>query len=593
MAIQSNFPAIKPSLLLDFANTKTLDPRITFTRASTASYYDGVTTAMAEQNLFTYSQDYTNAAWTKAGTTITANSTTAPDGTTTASTVTASGGGIVNRLVQTNSSGTFTLSFYAKANTQNFIQLNQGASSNYFANFDLSTGTIGTVGASATATITSVGNGWYRCTMTVASATLGILGVYVVDSNTAAAFATTTSTNSFYLWGAQVEQRSSVSAYTATTTVSITNYIPKLQTAASGVARFDNSPTTGESLGLLIEEARTNLILQSQFASGWTPTRSTLSANQIIAPDGTLTGAKIIEDTTANSHFISQAVTIANTTAYTCTFYAKAGGRNWVTLWVTNIGTSANTYFDLQNGVLGSIGTGVTATITSVGNGWYRCSVTGTSISTSTIAYIGTATANNTNNVAGDGFSGVYIWGAQLEAGAFATSYIPTVASTVTRNAETATMSGTNFSSWYNQAEGSLYVDMTYDVSAQYIPAPRFYASAGANPNSMGFNNGTTTAISTSIRSNAVNVADMSKTVTLVGNHRMAFGYKINDAAFTVDNISSLSTATPVTLPTVDAFGIGGQLVGYYQGTAAITHIKKIAYYPIRMANTNILALTS
>lgn len=79
MAIQSLYPALKPTLLLDFANTKTLDPRITYTRASTATFYDGKTVAKAEENLLTYSQEFDNADWIKANTTITANTTAARD----------------------------------------------------------------------------------------------------------------------------------------------------------------------------------------------------------------------------------------------------------------------------------------------------------------------------------------------------------------------------------------------------------------------------------------------------------------------------------------------------------------------------------
>ena len=84
MSIASLYPSINPSLLLDFANSKVLDPRITFTRTTTATYYDGVTTAVAEQNLLTYSQEFDNAAWSKTSGSVTANADNAPDGTSTA-----------------------------------------------------------------------------------------------------------------------------------------------------------------------------------------------------------------------------------------------------------------------------------------------------------------------------------------------------------------------------------------------------------------------------------------------------------------------------------------------------------------------------
>lgn len=597
MTIQANFPAIKPSLLLDFANTKSLDPRITFTRASTATYYDGVTTAMAEQNLILQSQDF--SAWTTSEITTSLNSTAAPDGTTTADTITPSTN-VARHTVQQNFSSagaTYVCSIYAKPNGYNRITIREASTSGNGSTFDVSTGTVVANQVSGVGSITSVGNGWYRCSM-VATETSGTRTMQVlVNSNSGsgyeAAFAGD-GTSGVYLWGAQVEQRSAVSAYTATTTQAITNYIPVLKTAASGVARFDNNPTTGESLGLLIEESRTNICLYSSDLSNaaWTKSNATITADTVVAPDGTLTGDKIVESTGTGLHRVYESVT-ATAAAYTFTFYAKAAGRNWVYGAFTT-GAVQYAYFDLVNGVVGTVDAGITtASISSVGNGWYRCSVTRTATAVTYYPEIGTASSNGVPSFAGDGFSGVFIWGAQLEAGAFATSYIPTVASQVTRSADAASMTGTNFSSWYNQSEGSLYVDMTYDVSATYIPAPRFYASAGANPNSTGFWNSSTTAIQSSIRSNAVDVAGMSKTVTLVGNHKMSMGYKINDAAFTVDNTSPLSTATPATLPLVDSLGIGGVWVPYFQISATVTHIKKIAYYPIRVTNTNLQALTS
>ena len=587
MAIQTNFPAIKPSLLLDFANTKQLDPRITFTRASTATFYNGVTTAMAEQNLFTYSQDFSNAAWTKASTTITANSTTAPDGTTTASTVTASGGGIINRVAQTSISGTFMFSFYAKANTQNFIQLNQNASSNYFANFDLSTGTVGTVGSSTTATITSVGSSWYRCTMTVTSATSGVLGLYVIDSSTAAAFATTTSTSNFYIWGAQLEQRSSLTAYTATTTQAITNYIPALQTAASGVARFDNNPTTGESLGLLIEESRTNLqTYSSDFSNAiWNKSNATITADTVVAPDGTLTGDKLVENTTASvNHSVYQQIASQGAGTYTYSIFVKPAGRTQLKIAQT-ITTAYQLDFELSNlTISGSVG-GATGTITSVGNGWYRCSMTFTTVASLTLGMAIYSISGGSVTYTGDGFSGLYLWGAQLEAGAFATSYIPTVASQVTRAADAASMTGTNFSSWFNVGAITTYADFisngftanqiifSYTLSASSIINPiQLYFSAATTLNFDCWGNGTGT-----------------KTAAQNTAYKIALGLDVNNLSVTLnaDAITSDTSVGPAQPYTQLNIGNrNGSLI--FNGT-----IKKIAYYPLRLTNAQLQALTS
>ena len=138
MAIASNFPAIKPSLLLDFANTKKLDSRVTFTRTTTATYYDGVTTAMAEQNLILESQALNSSSWSRGSTTVSDNSVAAPDGTTTASTATTSAAGSSLRTIAitVQPSTTYTFSFFALRGTMSDLKYsiyNNTAASNIVA----------------------------------------------------------------------------------------------------------------------------------------------------------------------------------------------------------------------------------------------------------------------------------------------------------------------------------------------------------------------------------------------------------------------------------------------------------------------------
>ena len=276
MSIASLYPSINPSLLLDFANVKRLDPRITFTRTTTATYYDGVTTAKAEENLLTNSAAFT--PFTTTGSSLTANSTTAPDGTSTAYTLTEDTANSTHRLnwgsPPSGSAG--ALSVYAKANSAGrYLYISTYTTAARIAIFDLSgAGTVTQSNASSTATITSIGNGWYRCSVsvneTVTYLEFGLSNATTGSTTTAPTY--TGNGSSMYIWGPQFELRNAVTAYTATTTQAITNYIPVLQTASSGQARFDHNPTTGESLGLLIEEARTNVCLYSEDFSdaGWT-----------------------------------------------------------------------------------------------------------------------------------------------------------------------------------------------------------------------------------------------------------------------------------------------------------------------------------
>ena len=186
-------------------------------------------------------------------------------------------------------------------------------------------------------------------------------------------------------------------------------------------------------------------------------------ANTIVAPDGTLTGDKLVENTENNSHGLQNvSAAILSATAYTFSIYAKAGERSVIQLVIGSfVFNNLFANFNLSDGTVSSISpSGITASITPVGNGWYRCVATSTSISASAgygpfWTVQNSPTAGRLAAYQGDGYSGVYIWGAQL-AGPFPTSYIPTVASQVTRSADTASMTGSNLSSWYRADEGHI-----------------------------------------------------------------------------------------------------------------------------------------
>ncbi len=340
MSLSVNFPTIRPSLALDFAATRSLDPRITFTRASTATYYDNHTVAKAEENLLLRSQEFDNASWTKTEINVSTDAAVAPDGTSTAEILTDTAVSAIHRAFQAPGGFVvgqpYTLSVYVKAGTHNFVQLlfskSDGGSHYLSVVFNLSTGAATQTDSSnvsgASSSITAVGNSWYRCTIT-ATATSAAFVVACVNFAPAASgntigtqgFITYTGTGTtFQIWGAQLEQRSAVTAYTATTTAPITNYIPQLLTAAANVARFEHNPVTRESLGLEIEESRTNLVTYSeQFDNAaWAKSQLTVTPNVLVAPDGTLSADKIVEDTTASvQHRISSAsVSLTSGTAY-------------------------------------------------------------------------------------------------------------------------------------------------------------------------------------------------------------------------------------------------------------------------------------
>ena len=601
MSLSNNFPAVRPTLLLDFAAARRLDPRITFVRASPATYYDGVTKALAEQNLSLYSQDYTQTQWLKAATSITATNILAPDGTNTASELTANGVLAVHELTTNQAVFTngliYTQTFFLKANTNNFAQLRfSGGLGGAFVNFNLSTGAVGTSGNGGVGSITSVVNSWYRCSITATVTATGSglpCGVYIVSSQSAPSAETNSLSTSLYVWGAQMEQRSTATAYTPTTTSVVSNYIPVLVTAPAGTARFDFNPVTDQSLGLLIEEARTNLLLYSADFSdaAWTKAASSITSNTIVAPDGTISGDKLVENATTNFHYVvpALAITVSAGVSITVSVFAKQGERTGVGVFPYS--SAAGARFNLADGTVFGTDAGVTATITAVGNGWYRCSATIVAPATSATPWILTLLSGSTNYT-GDGYSGIYIWGAQLEVGLFSTTYIATVATTQQRNADDASMTGSNFTSWFSPAEMTIYSEASSASGAAYTG---YVYSIGVD-----FNNSIQHYRQSDFQPVARVRVDSVDTYGAIGNGAIWTGTSVNKFALALSATSgrqasngSLATGgddTDIRFPTMTSITIGA-LVG---GTSLPINgtIRKIAYYDVRLTNAQLQALT-
>ena len=591
----ADLPDIRPSLLLDFANSKTLDPRITFTRGSTATYWDGKTTAKAEENLLLRSQDFDHSYWEKARIDITANATTAPDGTTTAEAINqASGQTQIGRIFRSNlpnSAGAYTASVYAKANTRNFVTINTNDFINTGFNytwFNLSTGAVGTNYSGHTASITDVGNGWYRCSITftsVAAGSAGDVGFGLADTDGSETCAD--EQNGIYLWGAQLEQRSSATAYTATTSSPIVKYQPVLQTAASGEARFDHDPVTGESKGLLIEEARTNLFNQSEdFTAGnWSASQATLTQN-VVAPDGTLTAWSLQENTAASVQHLIQynAGTVTVGDVYTLSVFAKGAGRR-LSLTSFGMGYSA---FDLDDGEVDNVGGFDSATIEDVGNGWYRCSITLTKTNTNGNFYI--ITYSPTGHVyTGDGYSGIYLWGAQLEAGSFPTSYIPTSGSTVTRAVDDAKITGDNFSSFFSADAFSIYreINMGWDM----LRSPS--ATAVLKIDNLSSNTLTMRVVTdTSAPQIDVTLSTFGATYADTADNNNISGYTSFKQALAIDPTSLFSHATGAAGGTDTSILLANDYSRMQLNADEDRNwIKKIAFYPKKLTLTQLSAM--
>ena len=353
-----------------------------------------------------------------------------------------------------------------------------------------------------------------------------------------------------------------------------------IQAAASGAARFDHNPTTGESLGLLVEEARTNIIVSSSVfnTGGWIQNGVVLSANAGVAPDGTTTATSISQGTGNNRSYHFDNTGAGNKTL---TVFAKSNAGSSFTLsgsltFGTNSVGSA-----VLNTANGTISTALGCSSVAFSNGWYRFIIP---------IYIGTG-SGNTNYLELNGpASSVFVWGVQIEAGAFPTSYIPTTTATVTRAADVASMTGTNFSSWYNQSQGTIFASV------------RTVIPASATNGILQFTDGTTTnridlyQIGSGAAYPRVNVTFRLSGSTTANFLNQENGW--NPDGITIDNWAFAFNSTNYTLRTKYSSTVSTGTAAYPQNLTnfAIGHqgaISRLAYYPVRLPDAQLQALTA
>jgi hypothetical protein len=344
------------------------------------------------------------------------------------------------------------------------------------------------------------------------------------------------------------------------------------------------------------------LALQSQtFQTTWTTLEASISADVVAttAPDGTNTADKLVESVANDEHRVTQSITkAASATTYTVSVFAKSTERNLQ--FGIDSGTAANigqAIFNLTNGTVGSATvagtfTSASASIQALPNGWYRCSVTATTGTETTVRIrIRLVSGASTTTYAGDGTSGIFLWQAQLETGSVATSPIVTTAGTASRVADVVSLTGA--SSLIGQTGGgTLYIEVDW-------------RSSNANAHLLGVSDGTDANriqiyAPTSISqlnmfavSNNVGITDQGQSyVGYSGIQKIAFGYAQNDAvlyrngssisADALFDISALATLTKV--------NIGSR---HNDVNQANMWIRSVALFPTRLANATLASLTA
>jgi hypothetical protein len=378
-----------------------------------------------------------------------------------------------------------------------------------------------------------------------------------------------------YAYGFQVERHPTARAYIPTTTAAV--YGP----------RFDHDPVTLACKGLLIEEGRTNLATYSEDFSQAVYGKTGVSISSVAetSPSGGATIQKLLEDTSTGAHGIS----FANSSGIqTLSIFCKSAGRQWVRL----TGNGVVTWFDLQNGVIGTVGAGHTALITNFGNGWYRCSISFTEAGFGGIQ-IRAATGDTNLTYTGDGASGIFLWGVQLEVGSFPTSYIPTTTGTLARSADVCSITGGDFNNFYNQSEGTLFANATPQTVDQVAVVVGVNTTTFQNSHLLYKINSTAIAAGKRWVANT-NVAGPTQSSLIptptdiaVSRGILSYAYKLNDMAFAA-NGTLIGTDNNGTMPFPTVMRIGGR----DDGLQLNGHLASIRYYKKRLPNAKLVQLT-
>lgn len=552
---------------LDFTDEKRSYPGLTCTRAGTAtrrnstglietvpantlrSDYD--TSAPTQENLLLWSEAFGQAAWDRSGETgsaLAAESVTAPDGSMTADayttpSATTSFACLPQLISGQNAAFAWTFSVWLKVVS--------GSGSISLSISDFLSATLSSAPLSLTTT-------WQRFTFTVTAGQLSSTGYIGVGLNGGTAGQT------YHLWGAQLNRGSTA--------------LPYLKTTAA--------PQRVYPCALLVEEARTNLLTYSEQSDNdaWGGALQSVVANTTEAPSGAYTADKWTATAGSGEKYARQLFT-AEIATYTASIYAKAGTAPWLALSFGAGATADGAFFNLTNGTTGDVATGTTASMTEVGGGWYRCAIT-RALTGGTYALrheIHTANNQLVTWVA-NGTEDYRVWGAQVEKGAFATSYIPTTSAAVTRNADVISQSVVSV---VNQSAGTLYGEVSgaNHTSDQNAIAQLDNGSTTGNRFLAYFNSSTSARAITEPSlggpaQHSATLANKNKFVLAYDGAQLASclnGGAVNTAAY---------SPAPSTLTRL--------LVGSINGVGALNgRVHRIAYWRRRLTNTELQQYTA
>ena len=491
------------------------------------------------ENLFKQSNNFNTTPWASSVTLTSGQS--GYDGSNDAWLLTKTSSGAQSVYNYINETGVMTMSVYAKAGSTNWMRLTQGGKTAYF---DLSgSGAVGTSSNGIDQTITSVGNGWFRCTLTANKTTAGQTPIYPYTAEGDASG----STDSIYIQDSQFEQG-----------LVATEYIES--GATTGLAGIlEDSPRFDYSGGascpsLLLEPSRTQIVRQSEYIDGYSAKiQCTTTPNYGTSPEGLVNSTRL--EFTANG-YIHEGVPQVIGTEYTISVYAK---RN-------DSGTQSFGFFVDGSGTIDS-----EITLTSE---WQRFDYTYTA---SNIYYFG---------LAGNSGADVSVFGLQVEEGSYPTSYIPNHSGgSVTRSADVNTL--LNQSGVIGQTAGTILFDAYFDEAEKV----NFSISDSSVSNFISIETTSSNEVTAKVEQGGSTQATITTTTSFFAEGdrlKCAIAYDDRDMAFYI-NGTQVNTAAPNLIPTCDDVRFGN-----YDGSIkADQRVNQVILFDTRISNGNLATLTS
>ena len=388
-----------------------------------------------------------------------------------------------------------------------------------------------------------------------------------------------------------------------------------IQTAATNVARFDHDPVTLASRGLLIEESRTNQALYSGAlvnGTGWSGSVTTSVSGT--GPDGNAAyqlaevNANNFQTLTNNGGPSIGSTQVTNGIVYTGSIFVKKipGNVDWIQITGAGAGFGTSNYanFNIGNGTVGNfsgLASGTSPRIENYGNGWYRISISITAIATTTTNNLITSFIQNTNGTTrtpqytGSNSNQILAAMCQFEAGSFATSYIPTITTTVVRSADVCSISGAGFTGMWNALEGSLFTSAIFNAPVAYGASQMLVdINDGTAANRLRYarNLSSGTPVLANTSGNTLNVAINGPTaLQQFVVQKYSAGFKLDDYVLYTNNVQIGTDNLGAMIVSPTTMTIGDTATGVIRATTNGT-ISAIRYYRKRLDNSKLASLT-